>query len=123
SIEPAAVARSCIAAAAAGGPTAVVLVDPSLVTTHVPPGVPYFVGHTFEAALTRAGQVINTDAVLLLSARAIPSATNAARAAALLRDPSTGWVTANARPFNEDGYAMPARWLLEQRLRCSARAR
>lgn len=114
------VVRVGAVAAAASLPTIVVAADANELRS-VPSTVATFVGTTVEDAINGAVLTIDTDAVLLLSARSFVDAPSARAAAGMIRD-GAGWVIGACRTFNNDGFAPLWREQLRCQVRTSARA-
>jgi signal peptidase I len=120
--EPDDVARTTILLAAGSGPVAVVTTTPRPVLDELAgSGVQVFVATTVEQAVHDAACIIDTDAVLVVSASALPDVAAATRAARRLGD-GVGWVVGRVTTFNRDGYAPDGREVLGRRLRAAARS-
>jgi signal peptidase I len=120
--EPDDVARTTILLAAGSGPVAVVTTARRPVLDDlVAAGIPVFVAATVEQALHDAARAIDSDAVLVVSASALPDVDAATRAAQRLGD-GVGWVVGRVATFNRDGYAPDGREVLGRRLRAGARS-
>lgn len=101
--EPIEIARSTVALARRAGATIVVTTRDDLdeLDTH---DDRVHRGAGIGDAISSAAAVATSDAVLIVSARAVPDLLECERVAAQLDD-STGWVTGATRPFNHDRYA------------------
>ena len=114
--EPAEIARSTVALAGRAGPTIVVATDPTRVeglaslaeSVHTDPDI--------AAAVREAARVASTEAVLLVSARAVPRTDVCARAATLLDD-ETGWVSGTTVPLTRDQFVSNRREVVGAALR------
>lgn len=118
--EPAELQRHSIALARRSGPCVV------LSTTAEPAGaagldVGVVTGPTVAAALDAAVRDIDTDAVLLLSGRAVP-AIDGARAVAGLLDDDHPWAVGRTRPFNQDRFTPDSGGRISAELRRRATA-
>lgn len=120
--EPREIARASLALARRAGP---VQVATRQEVTHDELGLAPGTVHRDDdpaAALQRAASAATTDAVLLVSARAVPEM-SACRAAAERLDEHTGWVVGDSAPFNRDRYASDRREVMGAALRRRARRR
>ncbi len=114
--EPAEIARSTVALAARGGPTIVVATDPIRVEAVSALADSVHTDDDLGRAVREAARAADTRAVLLVSARAVPSADVCARAASLLDD-QTGWVTGTTEPFAHDRFVSDRRDVVGAALR------
>jgi signal peptidase I len=118
--EPVSISRASVLAAVASAPTVVVTTHPQTFES-LGVSVPVFVGTTIEEAMNRAVQVVETDAVLIMSARSFANVP-AATAAAGVVTAGSSWVVGRCYTFNDDGFAPVVRERLRRRLRSSARS-
>ncbi len=119
--EPAEIARATVALARRAGPTVIVSTRADaaeLLATEVDS---VHVATTMGAAVQAAASAANTDAVLVVSARAVPDM-DSCRAAAALLDATTGWVTGSSQPFNRDRFASDRREVIGAQMRRRAAA-
>ena len=120
--EPAEIARSSVALARRAGPTIIISRRDDLADELTTDADSVHTAGTVEAALLSAVRSVTTDAVLVISARAVPEAGACRRAAALLDD-RTGWVTGTTLPFNRDRFSSDRREVVGAQLRsCAAPA-
>ena len=120
--EPGEIARSSVALAHRAGPTVIVARDRDIPDDLALEADSVHTAPTIEEAVRAAAAEVDTDAVLLLSARTVPEM-DACRAAAARLDDATGWVTGSSRPFNRDRYASDRREVVGAQLRrCAATA-
>lgn len=117
--EPPEIARSTVALAHREGPTVIVASDREVPDDLALDADAVHVATTIEEAIRSAASGVQTDAVLLVSARAVPEMSACERAATLLDD-TTGWVTGTSRPFNRDRYASDRREVIGSALRRGA---
>jgi signal peptidase len=119
--EPLDLVRAAVVLAERQGPTVVITGNRmDLASALELPNVAVYVAPSSEEALSEATAEIATDAVLLVSPRAIPIVANCELVAGALGD-DIGWVIGTASPFPEEGYAPQTREVLNERLRASAR--
>jgi signal peptidase len=114
--EPLEILRSTIALARRSGPTMLVLGArdvPEDLAGEVD-GVHH--ADTVEQAISAAAAAADTDAVLVVSGRAVPRMAACRRAARELDD-RTGWVCGTSRPFNRDRFASDRREVVGAALR------
>lgn len=114
--EPPAIARSSVALARRMGPTVIVARDREIPEELHLEADAVHTADTIEQAVLEAAASVDTDAVLIVSARAVPQAAACERAAQLLDD-RTGWVVGTSRPFNDDRYASDRREVVGAALR------
>lgn len=114
--EPPAIARSSVALARRMGPTVIVTRAGEIPEELHLEADAVHTADTIEQAVLEAAASVDTDAVLIVSARAVPQAAACARAAQLLDD-RTGWVVGTSRPFNDDRYASDRREVVGAALR------
>lgn len=114
--EPPEIARSTIALAHRAGPTVIVARDRDIPDDLAIEADAVHTAPTVEEAVRAAAAEVDSDAVLLLSARAVPEMATCHAAAALL-GPDTGWVTGSSHPFNRDRYASDRREVVGSELR------
>ncbi len=117
--EPPEIARSSVALAHRAGPTVIVAREREIPEDLALEADAVRTAPTVEEAVRAAAAEVDTDAVLLLSARAVPEM-SACRSAAGLLDEDTGWVTGSSHPFNRDRYASDRREVVGSELRRSA---
>jgi signal peptidase len=119
--EPLDLVRAAVVLAERQGPTVVVTSNGTDLASELElPNVAVYVAPSSEEALSQAAAEIATDAVLLVSPRAIPIVANCELVAGALGE-GVGWVIGTASPFREEGYAPQTREVLNERLRASAR--
>ncbi|MBS1837735.1 MAG: signal peptidase I [Actinobacteria bacterium] len=118
--EPGDLQRHCVSLAHQTGPC-IVLTTTGRGTAVEDLDVPIVGGATVADALTAALDDIHTDAVLLLSARAVP-AVEGCRAAARHLDRNHPWVVGRTRPFNRDNFAADTGGRVSAGLRARASA-
>jgi signal peptidase I len=114
--EPPETARSSIALARREGPTVIIAAGREVPDDLAAEADAVHVGATIGEALVAAATEATTDAILVVSARAVPRMAACRRAAALLDD-RTGWVSGASRPFNRDRYASDRREVVGAALR------
>ncbi len=114
--EPVEIARSTVALARRAGPTVIVSDEREVPDELAVEADRIHRGATVNEAIREAAGSTDTDAVLIVSARAVPNGEGCVRAASLL-DEGTGWVLGTSRPFNRDRYASDQRELLDSVLR------
>ena len=114
--EPPEITRSTVALAGRAGPTIVVATDPARVEGLAPLAESVHTDPDIARAVRDAARAASTDAVLLVSARAVPSAEVCAQAAALLDD-ETGWVTGTTVPLTRDQFVSDRRDVVGAALR------
>ncbi len=114
--EPVEIARSTVALARRAGPTVIVSDERELPEELTAEADRIHRRGTVNEAMREAAESTDTDAVLIVSARAVPDRDACMQAAALLDD-ETGWVLGTSRPFNRDRYASDHRELLDSVLR------
>ena len=114
--EPAEIARSTVALAGLAGPTIVISTDPSRVEGMDSLADSVHCDADIDRALHDAAEAARSDAVLLVSGRAVPRPDVCARAATLLDD-ETGWVTGTTRPFAHDRFVSDRRDVVGAALR------
>lgn len=119
--EPAEIAGSTVALARRCGPVVVATVRQDV------PGLlrdladRVHQADSIDLAVRKAAAAADTDAVLVVSARAVPNPEACARAAGLL-DEMVGWVVGRSVPVNDDGYAPDRRESVGASLRHLARS-
>ncbi len=114
--EPPEIARSTVALARRAGPTVIVARERDVPTELALEADAVHTAATIEEAVRSAATHVDTDAVLLLSARTVPDLPACREAAALL-DEHVGWVTGSSHPFNRDRYASDRREVVGTALR------
>jgi signal peptidase len=114
--EPPETARSTVALARRDGPTVVIAAGRPVPDDVAAEADAVHVADTIGEALVAAATAATTDALLVVSARAVPRMDACRRAAALLDD-RVGWVCGASRPFNRDRYASDRREVLGAALR------
>ena len=114
--EPTEIARSTVALAGRAGPTIVVATDPARVEGLAPLAESVHTDSDIAEAVRDAARAASTDAVLLVSARAVPTAEVCARAATLLDD-ETGWVSGTTVPLTRDQFVSNRREVVGAALR------
>ena len=114
--EPPEIARSTVALARRAGPTVIVARERDVPTELALEADAVHTAATIEEAVRSAATRVDTDAVLLLSARTVPDLPACREAAALL-DEHVGWVTGSSHPFNRDRYASDRREVVGTALR------
>lgn len=113
--------RAAVVAASTAGPTIVVASDQQVAAELGDLPVPVLVDEPGRRALAAAADLVDTDAVFVMSARAFADHDALRRAAGHIRA-GASWATGRADPFNRDGFAPSVRDRLGRRLRASARA-
>ncbi|MDQ2677554.1 MAG: hypothetical protein M3Y51_02330, partial [Actinomycetota bacterium] len=114
--EPAEIARSTVALAGLAGPTIVISTDASRVEGMASLVDSVHCDADIGLALHDATRAAQSDAVLLVSGRAVPRPEVCTRAATLLDD-ETGWVTGTTRPFAHDRFVSDRRDVVGAALR------
>jgi signal peptidase I len=114
--EPPETARSTIALARREGPTVVIAAGRAVPDELAAEADAVHVADTIGEALVAAAAAASTDAILVVSARAVPRMAACRHAAALL-DERVGWVLGASRPFNRDRYASDRREVVGAALR------
>lgn len=114
--EPPETARSTVALARREGPTVIVAAGRAVPDDVADEADAVHVADTIGDAVAAAATAATTDALLVVSARAVPRMAACRRAAALLDD-RVGWVCGASRPFNRDRYASDRREVLGAALR------
>jgi signal peptidase I len=118
--EPPEVARASVSMAISVGPTVVVARHDHDLPEDLDELAPVHRGRTIEAAVRVAALHIESEAVLILSARAVPRPGTFPRTAGMLGG-RIGWVAGRTKPFHREGFAPLGREDVGARLRARAR--